>query len=443
MKPLSSSKQWEDQRLKTSRIRLALAYAISMALSLCLVLAAGFWIHSALVKQSLKTELELIAQKEADVHLVDLKEWAAGTRTKEDVQLGFRPHRTAFYYILSKNSQLVHGNETQPQLRSALLELLKSNELPTGKVIFKTLHTEDEPALRLALLRYPVEDNGEYLGSVYAATDVGGSLSHLDHLLSTSLMLALGFVLLASLGGWWMADRSLQPLRLALQHQRQFITDASHELRTPLTVMTMALSQLNKEAAVELSEFHQQTLEDLLDETLRLNRIAEELLLLARADAGEHKPKLQPITIESLLKKRIRLFQAHFDEKQLQVELQLNDGLTIMADCDLLCRLLTAALDNAIRYTPAGEKLLIKTLSHSGHIELHICNSGTTITTTELEHAFKRFYRGNPARQRYQHGAGLGLSMIHEIMLAHGGEAKLESSSVNGTCLICTFPRFS
>lgn len=443
MKPLSSSKQLEDQRLKTSRIRLALAYAICMALSLCLVLAAGFWIHSALVKQSLKTELELIAKKEADVHLVDLKEWAAGTRTKEDVKLGFRPHRTAFYYILSQNSQLVNGNETQPQLRPALLKLLKSNQLPKGNVIFKTLHTEDAPALRLALLRYPVEDDGEYLGSVYAATDVGGSLSHLDHLLSTSLMLALGFVLLASLGGWWMADRSLQPLRLALQHQRQFITDASHELRTPLAVMTMALSQLNKEAAEKLSAFHQQTLEDLLDETLRLNRIAEELLLLARADASGHTPKLEPMTLASVLKKRLRLFQAHIDEKQLRIELQLNDDLTIMADADLISRLLTAALDNAVRYTPEGETLLIKTLNQNSYIELHICNSGTTITPTEIELVFKRFYRGKPARQQYQQGAGLGLSMIREIMLAHGGEARLVSSSTQGTCLICIFPRFS
>lgn len=443
MKSLPTSQQLEDQRLKFSRIRLALAYAISMALSLCLVLAAGYWIHSALVKQSLKTELQQLAEKEAGVHLIDLQEWAAGTRTKADVQLGFRPHRTAFYYILSNESQLVHGNETQPQLRPALLELLKNRELPTGKVIFKTLQPENEPELRLALLRYPVVSEGEYLGSVYAATDVGGSLSHLDHLLGTSLALALGFVLLASIGGWWMADRSLQPLRLALQHQRQFIADASHELRAPLTVMTTALALINKEAAPQLSDFHQQTLADALDETRRLNRMAEELLLLARADAGGLQPRLEPLLLTSLVEQRLRLYRTQIEHKQLELKQQLEAIPPIQGDADLLNRLLTAALDNALQYTPVGEKLIIRLFNTHQGVVFSLCNTGICLTDTDLKQVFKRFYRGDPARQRHHLGAGLGLAMIREIMLAHGGKVKLKSHPDQGTCLICIFPHFS
>lgn len=439
----SSSQQREDRRLRSSRIRLALAYALGMAISLCLVLAAGYWIHAGLIKHALKQELQLLAEKEAGVHLTDLQDWAAGLRSAATVSPGLRPHRAAFYYIFSGNAELVHANESLPELRPVLLELFKSRELPADKIVFRTLRPDDEPELRLALLHHPVISDGRYLGSVYAVIDVGGSLTHLEQLLRTGLLLALGFVLLASLGGWWMADRSLQPLRLALRHQRQFIADASHELRAPLTVMTMALAVMNKEAAGYLSEFHRQTLADALDETRRLNRMTEELLLLARADAGGLQACRQPLQLQPLIEQRLRLCQPYVREKQLRVSLQLQPDLTLNADPDLLQRLLTAALDNALHYSPTGGHVQLEARRTGQKLTLSLCNSCSTPPPKHPRQLFKRFYRGDPARQRNRQGSGLGLAMIQEIMLAHGGQARIEYTEAAGFCLTCSFPHFS
>lgn len=374
MNPIAS---WtlEDRRLRANRIRLALAYALGMALSLCLVLAAGYWTHSVLIKQSLKQELQLLAEKEADVHLSDLRDWAAGRRTAADVNVGLRAHRMAFYYILSADAELVHGNESHPEHRSMLLALLQNRELPQGEVVFRTLQPDDKPPLRLALLRHPVLVDGHYLGSVYAATDIADSLAHLEQLLLTGLLLALGFVLLASLGGWWMADRSLQPLRRALQHQRRFIADVSHELRAPLTVLTTALAIVNKEATGQLNEFHRQTLADALDETRRLNRMTEELLLLARADAGVLQTQVQPLVLQPLIEQRLRLCKSLVQAKRLGVTLQLPPDMTLNADGDLLQRLLTAALDNALQYTPEGGFLHIEAHCKGKTLLLQLCTS--------------------------------------------------------------------
>ena len=440
MKALHNSLQVEDRQLRSSRIRLALVYAFGMAVSLCVVMAAGYWIHTELIKRSLRSELQSLAGVEADVHLKELQQWAAGELTAADVEVSFRPHRTSFYYILSSDLQLVHGNETQPELRSALLGYLKTSELPSGTVVFRTLKPNGASPLRLALLRHPVLFEGEYLGSVYAATDVGDSLSYLEQMLRTSLALALGLVLLASIGGWWMAHRSMLPLRLALHHQRQFIADVSHELRAPLTVMTTALTLIRKEAGEQLSEFHQQTLSDALDETKRLNRMTEELLLLARADAGELKPRRQSLLISPLVDQRIRLYRPQLEQKGIRLEIHAEESLRIEADPDLLSRLLTAALDNAVKYTPLGGALRLDAESHQQAVRIRICNTSAEVSTDQAQQLFKRFYRGDPSRSRNQQGAGLGLALIQEIMLAHGGEARVTLGDAGRFCLECRFP---
>jgi len=433
MKPIKKS--LEDQYLLTSRRRLALGYALGMALGLVVILAGGYWLHSVLVKDALKTELKQLAHKEAGVHLPDLQAWAEGQKTAKDVEIGLRSHRTAFYYILSSESELVHGNETQPELRSSVLQLLKNQQLPSGQVVFETLYPLDEPSLRLALLRYPVEHEGEYLGSVYAATDVGGSLSHLDQLLITSLLLLLGLIILASLGGWWMADRSLQPLRLALQQQRQFIADASHELRAPLTVMTTALSLVREEAGEDLDAFHRETLEDALDETRRLSRLAEELLLLARADAGGLQAQKVAFSPASLLQQKLRLYQLKAEEKGLTLTGDLDEQAEILADPDLFQRMLGAALENALTYTPAGGQVSVAIQRQQKWLVISIADTGPGMQPDEIQQAFQRFYRADPARQRNQQGAGLGLAVIRELAELQDAKVKLDSVPGKGTCL--------
>ncbi|SFC20040.1 His Kinase A (phospho-acceptor) domain-containing protein [Marinospirillum celere] len=429
----------EGEFLKASRWKLARGYALGMAVGLVVILAGGYWVHSALVKQALKTELQQLAHKEAGVHLPDLQRWAEGQMTAADVQIGLRSHRTAFYYILSSDSELVHGNETQPELRSDVLGLLKNNQLPRGEVVFENLYPEDEPSLRLALLRYPVKHEGAYLGSVYAATDVGGSLSHLDQLLITSFLLLIGLVFLASVGGWWMADRSLQPLRLALQQQRRFIADASHELRAPLTVMTTALTVVRDEAGSQLAEFHRETLDDALDETRRLSRLAEELLLLARADAAAIEPVMTTFDPAEILQQKLRLYAKRAEGKGLQLVCEVDESVPIRADQDLFQRMLDAALENALTYTPAGGEVLLKACREKGQAAVLIADTGPGMSPEEAERAFQRFYRADPARQRNQQGAGLGLALIHELAELQGATAELVTSTGEGTRLYLYF----
>ena len=439
----SAGFQGDADRLIRSRRRLASHYAIGMALGLCLVLGVGYWVHSALVKHSLRIELEGLARVEAGVHLPDLQQWAAGTRRQEDVSIGFRPHRTAFYYILSANAELVHGNESRPQLREQVLRLLRDRSLPVGTVVFGKVDDGAGEILRLALLRHPVEQDGDYLGSVYAATDVSGSLAHLEQLFRVVLALALGFVLLASFGGWWMADRSMIPLRRSLERQRRFVADASHELRAPLTVLTTALMLVRDEAGDRLDAFQRETLDDALDETRRLSRLSEELLTLARADSGQLSVCLGRVDLGELVRRCARLRQAEARSRGLWLEHEVVGEAHAHADSDLVVRMIGSALDNALAYTESGGRVKLGVCHEGGSVLLVVEDTGIGMDCTELEQVFERFYRADPARQRSRAGAGLGLSLIRELAQAQGAQVQLASSPGVGTTVSIRFRAFS
>lgn len=432
-----------EHEFQSGRKRLAIGYTVGMALALCGVLLGGYFLHTALIKRTLGTELAQLSQREAEVHKPDLEAWVAGTADRADVSIGYRPHRTAFYYIMSPEGELVHGNETQPELRDAVLAHLAARELPRHDVVFQDLEAEgrDEP-VRLALLRHPVmRGDGAYLGSVYAATNVDGVLAHLDQLLRIMFALALGFVVLASAGAWWMADRSLLPLRRALVQQREFIANASHELRGPLTVMQTALAMVEREAGDRLGEFHRQSIKDARAETRRLGDMAAQLLMLARADAGALELQRAPLDLVAVIEPLIRLRQPCATAKGQQLNANLPPVANSSGNVNLLTQAFSAALDNALHYTPRGGRIDLRLTSKGPDWQLVITDDGPGMDAQVRANAFTRFFRADSARSRQNGGAGLGLSIMREIIELHGGRAHIESQPGAGTKLLVSLPR--
>ena len=432
-----------EDELQSGRRRLAIGYALGMALALCGVLLGGYFLHSAMVRNTLSTELAQLSQREAEVHKPDLQAWMDGATGPADVSIGYRPHRTAFYYIMSPEAELVHGNETQPELREAVLSHLMANDLPRDEVVFHDLAVDEaEDAVRLALLRHPVEgEDGTYLGSVFAATDVGGALAHLDQLLRIMFALALGVVVLAGAGGWWMADRSLLPLRRALIQQREFIANASHELRGPLTVMQTALSMVERDAGEKLGAFHRQSLQDASEETRRLGDLAARLLLLARADAGALELRRAPLDLAAVVARQVRLHQSRAEAKGQQLGADLPPEAPCSGDADLLAQAVTAGLDNAMHYTPKGGRIDLSLNDSGTGWRLVIADTGPGMDAQARANAFARFFRADSARSRHNGGAGLGLPILREIIELHGGRAEIDSQPGAGTKLVLTLPR--
>lgn len=225
----------------------------------------------------------------------------------------------------------------------------------------------------------------------------------------------------------------------ALQAQRRFVADASHELRTPLTTVRGNLELLRREPPIS-QEDRYEVLLDLVEETDRLIRLVNDLLLLARADV--QPPQWQePVQLRPLLDNVARQMKQLAPERAIQFEPRSANGraanITVLGNEDALKQLLLILLDNAVKHTPPTAKIFLETAVSSSHVTICIEDTGPGIPPDELPRIFDRFYVVDTART--QNSTGLGLSIAKTLVESQNGRISVESSPNQGTTFKVTF----
>ncbi|HLO32588.1 MAG TPA: ATP-binding protein [Anaerolineales bacterium] len=223
---------------------------------------------------------------------------------------------------------------------------------------------------------------------------------------------------------------AFQKVEHSLQMQRDFVADVSHELRTPLTTLRGNLGLLRRTPPPEEQA---DILNDMVDESDRLIRLVNDLLLLARADAGRDLAK-EPVDISSLLEETCR--QARQLEPQRKITLTLPGDLTVLGDRDAVKQVLLIALDNALKHSPGD--INVKAIQNGSIVEIYVQDFGEGIPPEKLEHIFDRFYRGDDTAAIS--GFGLGLPIAKSLVERQAGTIRIESEVGKGSLLILDFP---
>jgi signal transduction histidine kinase len=220
---------------------------------------------------------------------------------------------------------------------------------------------------------------------------------------------------------------------------REFMADASHELRTPLAVIRgeadVALSQDR-----EPSEYRE-SLAIIQDEAGRLSRIVDDMMALARADAGQHPLKIQEFYLNDLVEEACRAMKVLAASNGITLTLGLLEDVTYKGDENLLRRLIMNLLDNAIKYTPAGGSVSVELVCEPASVKIIISDTGIGIPAESARHVFERFYRVDKARSRADGGSGLGLAIARWVAEAHKGSIDLTSSPGRGSKFTLSLPR--
>jgi len=210
------------------------------------------------------------------------------------------------------------------------------------------------------------------------------------------------------------------------QMRKDLVSNVAHELRTPLTNIRGYLEGLIDEVVPPSLELF----ESLHEETLRLAKLVEDLLHLARADAARHNLNLERIHLGDLLSQSLELFQLRFREKQISVETSLPAAeIMLEADAPKLVQVLTNLLENAWRYTPVGGHLKVSAGRAPSGVRVLIVNTCDVAAQPRADLIFERFYRAEPSRSRELGGAGIGLAIVKELVEAHGGSVGCETTS--------------
>jgi len=221
--------------------------------------------------------------------------------------------------------------------------------------------------------------------------------------------------------------------------RRDFIANVSHELRTPLTsIQGYAETVLDNE---QLSESAREFVEIIRKNAMRMARLTEDLLVLARVESGERGFKMETATPQELLEESVQTFQEIADSRGIELAVMNTASSVVSVDRDAIHQVFGNLIDNAMKYGEDGHKILIGACEREDGVQFFVRDFGAGIPSDHLPRLFERFYRVDKARSRESGGTGLGLAIAKHVVRAHGGTIKAESELNHGATFYFTLPR--
>lgn len=448
------------RRRQTVRLRLTLWYLGILALILALLGAYVYLLQGHNLMEQVDSGLKAAAEMEAETSLEDFENPSAHSG-------GGLGSGDFVVRLVSANGEVLEG--VGPFRRVPVW-------LPDGE----DYGTLEGQRVRWRVYSRPVQTTGGQTAWLQAAQSLTATDQALASLLRQLLLGAPIALLLAGIGGHFLANRALAPigrmtrtaqqitasdlsrridhhgpadelnelastfdrmlerLEHAFARERRFVADVSHELRTPLTALKgrIQVTLSRRRTANEYEE----TLRELEQEVDRLTRLSTDLLLLARMDRGALPPRHEELELETLLEAVIDQVRPLAQARELELDGVLQPGLQLQGDADQLIRLFLNLLDNAIKYTDAGGRVTVSARRLNGKAEVEVADTGKGIAGQDVERIFDRFYRGEVSRARATGGYGLGLSIAYEIVRAHGGNIGVESEEGRGSTFTLTLP---
>jgi two-component system OmpR family sensor kinase len=219
--------------------------------------------------------------------------------------------------------------------------------------------------------------------------------------------------------------------------RKNLVADVAHELNTPLTII-----QGNLQAILDgVYPLEAAQIAGIYDETRLLTRLVDDLHDLALADAGQLRLDRAPVDLASLARTTVEHFRPAAEAAGVQLDLSGNgSAVEVQGDADRLAQILRNLLGNALRHTPAGGRVTVYVDRSAGQVQVEVIDTGAGIRPEDLPYIFDRFYRGDKSRSRRGGGAGLGLAIARQLVVAHGGQIRVQSVVGEGTTFTITLP---
>ena len=445
------------------RLRLTL---ISSALMAVVLVALGAFLYLRLEADLLEAVDDGLRTR-ADILLVDLNNGAA-----LGADWPVEPDE-AFAQVLAPDGGVLAatpGFEDEPLIQLDDLTLQTGFHYSEGQI------PSGEGPVPVRLLATPTAD-GNLLVVGTSLEDQRDALARLLTLLAVGGPVAIG---LASLVGWLVAGAALRPverlrveteavsgsepdrrlvvpatgdelarlavslnrmlarLEEAMTRERRLVSDASHELRTPLANLKAELDLALRKArsAEELTA----ALRSAAEETDRLTRLSEDLLVLARSDQGRLSVRREDHDLSQLLHETVASFAGRADGLGVALAASVQDGVRANVDGTRIRQAVDNLIDNALRHTPSRGRVAIDLSRGEGMIRIEVADTGDGFAPQFLERAFEPFSRSDQARTRPEGGAGLGLAIVKAVAEAHGGSVKATNRPEGGALVVLRIP---
>jgi heavy metal sensor kinase len=468
---------------RTIRFRLTLWYALALAVILAASGLFWLWYLERTTEKHLDERMAIVASDVAslvDFQLVGNRETLpeAVNLCERIDELVYRHNWGELVQVRDQRGGLVCSSESVAEWPLAL----KDDDLKRvlqGSVVAHDVQME---GVSVRTLLYPTVKDSDFSGVVLVASRQSEMQTTLEHLRLLLLTFSPLTLLLISIGGWFLAGRTISPVvRIARSMQRinaesldqrlpvsgagdeitdlaetfndllarlqdsfrkirQFSGDASHELRTPLTILK-GETEVTLRWAKTPEEFRQALISN-LEEINRMERIIEDLLQLAKSDASEMQLEIRDLSLSDLILEVYLQGRALAEGRELTVELkpEVDREIRIQGDELRLRQTFLNLIVNAIKYTPDPGLVQICLATAGNNAVVRVIDNGIGIPEAQQPYIFDRFYRVDEARNRAVGGAGLGLAIVKWLVAAHHGRIEVFSKVGAGSTFQVTLP---
>ena len=242
-------------------------------------------------------------------------------------------------------------------------------------------------------------------------------------------------ILMSWLAMLFLSSRAIRPMVRSAIQQKQFITDAGHELKTPLTVIAADMD------ALALQTGENEWIEDARRQVGNMRGLVSSLIWLSRMDEDDALLRKEPVDFSQMVRSQAESFQSMAEFLGKDLRLSVQDGQIVRGDPDILQKMVSQLLENAVHYAPEDDAIAVRLEKKHGSVVLTTENSiRAPLPEETLTHLFDRFYRPDASRSKDSGGYGLGLSMVRAAAEKHGGSAHAEQTPDGLIRFVCALP---
>ena len=411
-----------------SRMRLTAAYSLLMfGLFIIIIFLAHQTMEWAVTSEQARELSEMVhSVSETESAMIRNGVYVGGD------DLGKRERM--FFYTYDRSGRLQNYSRAPERIEEDVLEVIKQGEVPVDDVAVFVQREDAEKPNVLMMTSCDVRlTTGEKIGMVYLGKDVSALYKGIKK--ATYFYGGISFVALltAIMLGHVVSGRVVDNMQKAYYKQRQFAADASHELRTPLSVIMASADLLGNDPSIE-SPFLKQVIADLKDEVKKMSNLVGSLLQIARSDNNAEPMNIHEFNLVETMAQLVRKMQPLAEKKSIELTMSGTGEVPYSGDEQKIQQLMLILVDNAIKYTPDGGRVVLSYDGRKGNsVFFSVKDNGIGIAKENVEKLFERFFRVDKARSRSMGGNGLGLAIAKSLVEAHHGKIDVESELGKGT----------
>ena len=414
---------------RSSRLRLTLVYSVIMSLFLVVLI---FVVHKTMDWSMFSEQAQELSDATDSLAEAQAYQFQHPNIAFDENRYYRNTNDRLFFYIFGEDRQLLEFVRASFKIEPFILDLMTPEKLESGEVEVFSYPNETGRITSVMMTSKKFRVAGREI-TIYVGKDVTALYSGLQKATYALIFLGVFALILATVVGYILAGRAIAPMKEAYDKQKQFAADASHELRTPLAVVMASADLLMADPSIQ-NPFLREVIEDVKSEVKKMSKLVSDLLLVARSDNNALKIKMQKLDLGKLLEQNVRMMTPLAEKKEISLYGKGFRKTIIFADEQKIKQLILILVDNAIKYTPNGGKVIVRQEnSDVSHAIFSVQDSGIGIAPEDKDKIFDRFYRVDKVRSREMGGNGLGLAIAMEILKLHKGKISVDSELNVGT----------